>query len=77
MGRVDQFSQFRHDEAEGKEEEETGDSIDDNGADHGLGNHDSRFAYFFTQSSHINMMIHLRTGMHWTYEMIIPVAEVA
>lgn len=48
--RVDQHGQFGHDEAEGNEEEETGDGVDDNGTDHGFGDHDSRLAYFFTET---------------------------
>lgn len=50
LGFVQDIGDRRHDEAEGNQEEQTGDEIDDNRANHGLGDHDGRLANLLTQT---------------------------
>lgn len=51
LGGVDEQRQLRHDEADRDQEEETGDKVDDDRADHGLGDHDGGLANFFAETS--------------------------
>lgn len=53
--RVDQHGQLGHDEADRNEEEETGNGVDDNGAHHGLRDHDSWFAHFFAKPDSVSV----------------------
>lgn len=78
LGGLDELLQVRHDEADGNEEEETGDRVDDNSTDHGLGDHDGGFAHFFTQTALVSAYPMSETGTDdETHEIIMPVADVA
>lgn len=50
LGFVQDIGDRRHDEAEGNQEEQTGDEVDDDGANHGLGNHNGGFAHLLTET---------------------------
>lgn len=48
---IDEQAQLGHDEADWNQEKESGKKVDDDSTDHGLGDHDSRFADFLAETS--------------------------